>query len=150
VSPNIINSAGGSAIVNAMRYDWSFGEITLINTFSTSKLIVTQGVLQTRLDTAGTGINDIPVPIPDITVFPNPARNSVFLKADYPYSCNLHYTLTDVQGKIIQEKQVAVAKGDDQQTLDLSGLAAGTYLLNMQIVRDNTTYSKTARIQKNN
>lgn len=150
ISPNILNSAGGSANINNIRYDWSFGEMLAINTVSSSKLTVTQGVLQTRTDTAGTGIRDMDVSIPSITVFPNPTQNSVHVEWDYPIAGTLQYRLTDIQGKLIQEKQLNVQKGVDQQTLDLSGLPGGTYLLVFTVKQGPHTYSQTSRIQKNN
>ena len=38
--------ASGSAIAGTNEFDWSIGEMTMVSTFETPGLIVTQGVLQ--------------------------------------------------------------------------------------------------------
>lgn len=150
IAPNILNSAGGSVKVNGVLYDWSFAEMTMINTVLSDKLIVTQGILQTRTDTAGTGISDVSFPGPEIIVFPNPTQNSVRFEGDYSSEGRMQYTLTDIQGKVIQEKRFVIHSGKDQQTIDLSELCPGTYLLNFLVEHENRTFFKTSKIQKNN
>lgn len=76
VVPAIFNSAGGS-YDNALsynRYEWSFGELLLIQAFAPpdSSVLVTQGVLQPCTDQIGVGPLTVLFEQGDYKLFPNP------------------------------------------------------------------------------
>lgn len=49
--PFTINAAGGHSEVSGQLYDFNFGEMTVVNTFSTGSYLLTQGFLQPYLIT---------------------------------------------------------------------------------------------------
>lgn len=49
--PFTINAAGGYSGVSGQLYDFNFGEMTVVNTFSTGSYLLTQGFLQPYLIT---------------------------------------------------------------------------------------------------
>jgi hypothetical protein len=149
LSPTIINSTGGSGTINGIIYDYSFGEMTMIQTFLTPNLIVTQGLLQTKTDTSATGIDKHQLQAPVITVFPNPAQQLVCFESDYQSIGKLQYELIDVAGKIITGKELNNVTGKIKETINVSGLPAGVYLLKVTMTQDKETFTQTSKIQKN-
>lgn len=148
LSPTILNSSGGSGIINGIYHDYSFGEMTVIQTFSSANLIVTQGLLQTRTDTAATGINDHLLNKPKISVFPNPAQQLVTFESEYQTSGKMQYELTDITGKLIVSRQLSFNAGRVKEMIDLSMLSAGTFLLKITIDQGKESFIQTSKIQK--
>lgn len=146
--PTILNSSGGSGTINGIFHDYSFGEMTVIQTFSSPNLIVTQGLLQTRTDTAATGINDNVLNMPKINVFPNPTHQLVTFESEYQTSGKMQYELTDISGKLVVSKQLSFNAGKVNETLDLSLLPAGTFLLKITIDQGRELFIQTSKIQK--
>lgn len=148
LSPTILNSSGGSGIINGIYHDYSFGEMTVIQTFSSPTLIVTQGLLQTRTDTAATGINDHVLNKPTLNVFPNPTQQLVTFESEYQTSGKMQYDLTDITGKLIVSKQLSFNIGKVKEVIDLSMLPAGTFLLKITIEQGKELFTQTSKIQK--
>ena len=149
-SPFIINSMGGTGAINGNIYDWSFGEMTLVNTLSTVNLIVTQGVLQPRYDSIAMGINNTTAIVQNIKVYPNPAQNVICFESDYKTPGKLNYVLVDVAGKSIINKQVSINAGNNKQTIDLTTLPTGIYILKITATQENKPFMQTYKIQKIN
>ncbi len=147
LSPTIINSAGGTGIINNFIFDYSFGELTLINTFSTPKLIVTQGLLQTKTDTVAIGIvkNDY---LPTIIVFPNPTQQQICFESTYQACGELSYELLDISGKQIVCKQLIIPIGKTKEIIDLNNLPGGMYLLKIMVKQGKDAFIQTSKIQK--
>ena len=152
ISPSIINSAGGTAKAGGYIIDWSFCEVTLATTYATPKLIVTQGVLQndpaaiitTSVKTNPTVLNQ------SIIVYPNPSSNLIYLKSDQKTETNFQYSLMDITGKLILDKSTDVSLCDKPETVDLSGLSVGVYILKVTEVKNKETLTQTYKIQKIN
>jgi hypothetical protein len=78
VVPAILNAAGGTYDNPSSynRYEWSFGELLLIQTFAPadSSVLVTQGVLQPCTDKIGLSPYTVLFEEGDYKLFPNPTR----------------------------------------------------------------------------
>jgi|LauGreDrversion4_2_1035121.scaffolds.fasta_scaffold02041_2 gliding motility-associated-like protein len=69
VSPYILNSAGGSQTGSGNSYEWSLGEMVLIDTWTTTGMILTNGLLQPlRI-----------LPLDEFAIYPN---NIITINAD--------------------------------------------------------------------
>ncbi|HSH66530.1 MAG TPA: T9SS type A sorting domain-containing protein [Bacteroidia bacterium] len=150
LDPTILNSTGGTATINGISYDYSFGEMTMISTFSTPQLIVTQGVLQTRTDTAAVGIHENNLPAPHISIYPNPAQQCIGFESDFPTAGTLQYEFLDISGKRIINRQLTIHPGMNKETIDLTSLPTGMYLLKITVHQGNETFVQTSKIQKSN
>lgn len=144
-TPFIVNSMGGTATINNTFYDWSFGEMLLVNTFSTPNLIVTQGVLQPESYGGPSGINTPTSAIKNIKIYPNPSQDIIYIQSDDKTERKFQYTLMDVSGKILTNEE-----GEKTQTINLSGFPAGMYMLKITVVEQQQTLSQTYKIQKIN
>lgn len=76
IVPAILNTAGGSYdnSLSYYRYEWSFGELLLIQAFAPpdSSILVTQGVLQPCTDKIGFSPYTVLFEAGDYKLFPNP------------------------------------------------------------------------------
>ena len=85
-------------------------------------------------------------PAPDFRLFPNPATEQAYLTYTLNTSEALTCALLDMQGRVVRTFFTASRRpaGEQRETLDLHGLAAGTYMLAMR----SESHSLTTRIVK--
>ena len=77
------------------------------------------------------------------TLFPNPTNNQVNLRTTITEEGNYNINIVDMMGRIVIAKQNNYAKGDLTESLDVSSLAKGIYIV--RFVKEN---GKDAAIQK--
>lgn len=126
IGPSIVNAAGGSGSIGSNRFDWSIGEMTMVSTFTGSSIIVTQGVLQNNKGGAGVASQHL---LNDLQVFPNPASSVVNLRFTTESAGTLSYRLMDITGRMIMKRSKDVKQGATQEELNITDLAAATYML---------------------
>ena len=66
-----------------------------------------------------------------LTVYPNPANNTMHAIVKADNAGTAYMTITDVAGKTIQSKVVTLVKGTQTITTDISQYAAGVYFVNV-------------------
>lgn len=144
--PSTLNASGGSATIGGRTYEWSIGEMTLVNTYQTSTIVVTQGLLQPE---GGVTAVDNHTVFQYLTVFPNPTSSTVNYTFNSPQQAVLGLRLMDMTGKVIQEKSNDVKMGMNTGQMDISSLAAATYLLQVTLTSGDATLETAAyKIQK--
>jgi len=146
IGPATLNATGGYTTIGTNEFEWSVGEMTLVTTFSTSGIVVTQGVLQPR---------DIPTGIPhtalltNLIVFPNPATSVVNLQYTSAGQGKLTYRLMDMAGQLIRSAAVDVKQGTTSEQINIAPLACATYLLEIAVnMEGNPTEMTTYKIDK--
>jgi hypothetical protein len=74
-----------------------------------------------------------------IDVYPNPALNEVTLEMDLAnyQGDDVYYTLTDATGKAVMSDYVRLDRGFNKQTLDISKLPNGVYILRFNQTKDH-------------
>lgn len=146
ISPSTLNAAGGSTVISGKTYEWSVGEMTLVHTASAGSLTVTQGLLQPM--SGQVGIKDVPLSIDQLSVYPNPTDNFVFLETNMSSGLTVQYNLYDVLGKVLMVKEYKVSTGKDRTKIDLSPYAAGNYFLKVVVQQQGRTYQNSFEIKK--
>ncbi len=146
-SPFTLNAGGGWAHIGSAYVDWSVGEMTMVKTFRNSNGILTQGVLQ-PLRLVGSAVND-PALSKQLHVFPNPASTIVFVRYQSAGAGTLSYRLMDVVGKVIRTATENVGAGTATTSIDVSGLACATYMLEVSVSAGEGTKRNIYKIQKN-
>ena len=141
-----LNSSGGSSTISGNIYDYSIGEMTLVNTASSSNLIVTQGLLQPTI--SETGISDDNFTLNNLSVYPSPFDDIVNIDANMNTSGKLSVLLVDMGGREQFKNEWQLTTGKEINKFDLSSLASGTYLLQASYTHGNKTASKSFKIQK--
>src|SRR5688572_3301929 len=72
VSPGIVNVSGGTASSGYYRFDWSVGELCLIESYNQVNIILENGFLHPGTERPGGNSNNF-FAKGDIMLFPNPA-----------------------------------------------------------------------------
>jgi hypothetical protein len=134
VVPAILNAAGGSydnpAFYN--RYEWSFGELLLIQAFAPpdSSVLVTQGVLQPCTDQIGFSPFTLLFDEGDYKLFPNPTYDGKF-EVDFfvrmPGLMSLQ--LINSMGQILMTKSYHYDGCCRIELFDISRLPNGVYFV---------------------
>jgi Secretion system C-terminal sorting domain len=131
--PHDVVSASGASFSNSSGYlSYTIGEC-ISGTLSSATLTITQGFLQTGLPKSTRGVPVISLPEIEISVFPNPVKDQLFLHTGDPQG--LYYLLFDVKGRLIERAQVL----NERTEIDFSALQPSVYILrvtdNKEVVR---------------
>ena len=122
---DIIAVAGDYHSSNQGSLSWTIGEL-VTETTSNQQTVLSQGFHQ--YDLIVTALPAFNQRLSNWSVYPNPASNSLHIKApDLPGNENTSALIFDLQGKLLVKK----ALGYHQNILDLSTLSAGTYVLKL-------------------
>lgn len=144
--PATLNVAGGSNTINEQEFEYSIGEMVLVNTATASNIVVTQGILQPA--DIETGISDHLLDDGQVSVYPNPFDDLVNVAIDLPTNGKLLLNVYDLVGKLISQKEVAIHSGKENTRLSLAHLAAGNYVLNAIFETGDEFYYQSFKIQK--
>ena len=148
VGPTTLNSVGNSAPIGSNVFDWSVGEMTMVSTFTTSGIIVTQGVLQPA-HIAAEGVDNQSSLTKLLQVFPNPASSVVNIQYASPGQGTLSFRLIDLAGKVITNQTLPVTGGTNLATVNVTDLACATYMLEVTVNNGNASPESTSyKIQK--
>ena len=130
-----LNVTSHSIQINGQTFDYSIGEMTLVNTEKTSSLIVTQGFLQPntqRQESSTTSDNAFSQLDNPIKVYPNPTTNLLYIESYESGIIDYAYNLYDATGKIVLNQKGQTQQGINKWELSLQSLASGSYYLMMQ------------------
>jgi hypothetical protein len=132
--PEVVSSYGGSATAKNMVFEWTLGEprIDLVNK---DVLFYTQGFHQPLIYLSPSKGDTVILQGIRVVAFPNPVSSVLNVKIE---SIRAYRSLTveirDLNGRILQKRQVSTRKSD-YFTLQMGSYIAGSYLL---VVRDNS------------
>lgn len=147
VGPATLNAAGGSTGVSGNTYEWSVGEMVLVNTVATAGLVVTQGILQPMLQV--TGINDNKLALEGMSLYPNPASDQLNIKFNLTRNLEVTLKLSDVSGRTQYVRKIKEHNGSELITMDFKPYAAGVYMLQVTTTDKTRTYTNTFKVVKN-
>lgn len=148
IGPVTMNSTGASASHSSGIYDWSIGEMALVNTFSTSGLIITQGVLQIEPGAVAIGEHHHSL-FSNVHVFPNPSQDAIYVESTFAMAGKLMYSLVDIAGRTILKGESNVAPGNEKEKIDISALVPGSYFLQVFVKQEEETFVQSYQVQKN-
>jgi len=129
VTPFIINVTGGSATSNYYRFDWSVGEMCLVNTFSQPNAILENGFLHPGTEHSKDTINFFAKG--DVMVFPNPAYATTEIDIVLPVSGAFRMTIFDILGRQVLNKEFIYNGAGRVEKLNIDQFRAGTYFLHV-------------------
>lgn len=143
-----LNATGGHASIGGDHFEYAIGEMTVVNTASTSNIIVTHGVLQPSSGT--TSIDELDDFSQSLSVYPNPTRDYVVIRPDLAGNTGLTYALYDAQGRVVLQEDAQLQNGSEEQEVNLRGLPSGNYVLQVHVIKDKGLFQKSFKIQKIN
>jgi|LakMenEpi03Aug12_release.lakeMendotaPanAssembly.Ray.scaffolds.fasta_scaffold676414_2 hypothetical protein len=128
-----INVASNSVKINGMNFDYSIGEMTLVNTIKNTNLIVTQGFLQPEFNSSMNDGNSTEATLntfeDQLNLYPNPTNNILNIDFNESRIIQYNYQLLDGLGKIIFSNAAITNIGFNTIKIDMHSYAAGTYFI---------------------
>ncbi|TVQ88651.1 MAG: T9SS C-terminal target domain-containing protein [Bacteroidetes bacterium] len=122
IAQEVISSAGDNFHNENGSISWTLGE-TLIDTYSSADIILTQGFQQPVLSVST--LIEVPGLDFQFTAFPNPTRAQVFVSTDHDQAENLDYRLYDMLGRLV----ITNTLEGTQTSIDIENLLPGSYFL---------------------
>ena len=138
VFPCTINISGQSFNSGNYQFEWSVGESASIITLTSSNLVVTSGILQSFVayqPEHNTATNFLPG---EVKIYPNPTKDIIEINMLLALAGKSNLQLYDLQGRKLMERQFDYLGLGSIEKWDLRHLAAGQYLLNLQLVNPVT------------
>ncbi len=77
----------------------------------------------------------------DIDLYPNPAGNMAYLKLDLNQSQDVTYKITDVNGRIVQQRSISKVAAA-YENIDLSAFSNGVYVVSIQLQKGQVITKK--------
>lgn len=146
IGPSTINATGNSKNIGTNTYEYSIGQMTLVSTATSSAIVVTQGVLQPKENTAG--ISDNQIATDQLKVFPIPSSTVVTIQPSFSKGGKLVYQLLDASGKSIIKNTIDLMIGNESQQINIAAYASGNYLLKVAYESGDLISTTTFKIQK--
>jgi hypothetical protein len=126
---DVISSAGGYNVASggSLSLSWTLGE-TIIPTFTSSdgSLIITNGFQQKIV--ISVGVENIPDPV-SITIYPNPAGESLNIKFDFPTDGEITFFLINIKGGMVKTGKIEAATVNKE--INMQDLPSGIYYLRL-------------------
>jgi hypothetical protein len=150
--PSVVNAAGGSWKNGSAVYEWSIGELALVNEMQSAddNIIITNGFLQTY---AGPGKKDSiakPFTGKEIHILPNPTKGKLQVNFALTEPGRLKLAMCDELGFIIYKKELFVSGAPVTEIINMEGFASGNYFLVMEMLpgHGNTKRQQSFKIIK--
>jgi len=126
---NAISATGCNAAGTGGSINYTIGQV-VYNVISGSNGTIIQGVQQPYEISVVTGIEEASGVILESSVYPNPTTGILTLKFENIGKENLTYKLSDVNGKLLENKKIT----GNETTISMANLLPGIYFLK---VNDN-------------
>lgn len=132
-----LNLCGNTAKIEGIEFNYSIGEMTLVQTARNSNMIVTQGFLQPYQILkmpSGSNLSENSNSLYNTTinVYPNPTSKILNLESDDQVAVHIHYQLINTAGSFVIGNSVHWNPGHNKLSIDVANLAAGCYVLTVQ------------------
>jgi len=133
-------ATGGNAAGSSGKVSYSVGQIAYTSQAG-SNGSVSQGVQQPYEIFATVGIENVNINL-EMSAFPNPTTDNLILTINDFEISNLTFQVFDVNGKLLQEKNIA----DNQTAIDFGKYSSGIYFLK---IRQGKVEIKSFKVIKN-
>lgn len=129
-SPKVLAVGGNYSESGGYSLSRTIGEMTIIKTFYTSSIMLTQGFQQPERK-ASVGITDLGMAGGAVDLFPNPANDLFRLKYEFPQSGEFQMRIYNALGQQVSERFTdSYAIGERIFTFYTAELAVGIYYVN--------------------
>jgi hypothetical protein len=128
----VINSSGGSSQQGYYQFEWSIGELALVNEMK-NDIVVTNGFLQPYLLYPGDHNTNQSFSAEEIKVFPNPASRYVEIDFLTKQTGIMNLSFYDGLGQKIYSKKFYSFGLDRIERIEVSHLPAGPYMLHIAL-----------------
>ena len=144
ITPAVLNVAGGSSQKGYYQFEWSVGEMSLINQMESKPnlFVLTNGFLQPYILNPGVNNSNNQFGADEIKVFPTPASSYIEIDLFTRQQGRLKITLYDAIGQRMYSTELQSFGVDLIQKIPVNGFNTGTYLLHLELEADPNFISK--------
>jgi len=143
ITPSVTNVAGGNAKNGYYQFEWSVGEMSLINEMSSTRnLLVTNGFLQPYLLNPWNNNPNQQFTVEEIRIFPNPASSYVEINFFTKQQGILKINFYDAVGRKVYSNESRIYGVDVIKKIPVNHFASGSYLLRIELDPNPTFLSK--------
>lgn len=134
ITPSVINATGNTYTGGIYSFEWSVGELAVIETMRSSNglVILTNGFLQPDLANSN-GVGPRNFTSEEIRISPNPTYNQVEVAILTKQQGLIQLQLYDARGKLLYSKKISSYGTGLVEPVNLTPYAAGTYFLRMEL-----------------
>ena len=129
----VTNVSGGSATSGYYRFDWSVGELCLVDSYNQVNFILENGFLHPGTERPGGNSNNF-FAKGHIMLFPNPAYTNTEINITVQQAGMVNMQLVDVLGRIVLSKQFNYNGVGHIEKLDVQRFRAGTYFVHLLLI----------------
>ena len=130
----IVGSSGTGKTTDNTTLSWTIGQ-PIIKTFSNGDVHLSSGNQQTDTKLLVTAVEDKNTTAFKIAAYPNPTQEKLTITFNEPLKTPSSYDIISSDGKCVASNPIL----GNNQTVDVSSLLTGMYLLNIQV--NNSTQS---------
>jgi Secretion system C-terminal sorting domain len=144
VTPAVLNVAGGNSQNGYYQFEWSVGEMSLINQMESrpNLFVLTNGFLQPYILNPGVSNPYNQFGANEIKVFPTPASSYIEVDLFTRQQGKLKMSLYDAIGQRLYSTELHTFGVDLIQKIPINSYNAGTYLLHIDLDADPNFFSK--------
>ena len=136
--PSVINSSGGSYTVDTYSYEWSIGELVLVNEMveKDGKYILTNGFLQ-PYTLNGKPITPATFKGHEIRMLQNPVKSSLGVQLTTNETGKLRLKVYDERGYVKYTNEINVPAGVTTESISMIDCASGNYFLRAEFISND-------------
>jgi len=144
ITPAVLNVAGGNAQKGYYQFEWSVGEMSLINQMESrpNLFVLTNGFLQPYILNPAVNNLDNRFGADEIKVFPTPASSYIEIDLFTRQQGRLKMSLYNAIGQKIYSAELQSFGVDLIQRIPVNAFNSGTYLLHLELEADPNFISK--------
>ena len=141
---SVINSSGGSSHQGYYQFEWSVGELALINQMTDvgKTLLVTNGFIQPYILYPGRNNSSRDFDADEIRIFPNPATEYVEINFFTKQKGKITVHFYDASGKRVFTRELTSNGVDLVERIPVTKLPQGIYVLNIVLYPTEGSVSK--------
>jgi hypothetical protein len=144
ITPAVVNVAGGSLQKGYYQFEWSVGEMSLINQMESrpNVFVLTNGFLQPYILNPAVNNLNSQFGADEIRVFPTPASSYIEIDLFTRQQGRLKICLYDAIGQKVYSTELQSFGVDLIQKIPVTGFNTGTYLLHLELEAEPNFISK--------
>lgn len=136
ITPQVINTTGGTFKQGYYALDWSIGEVPLVDEYKPSgeTYIVTNGFLQSFTDKPASPVIPRGFGKDEIVILPNPTAGRLEVNFLMNEKGLMELTLFDAIGQRLTTRRISLYGYGKFERFDLTGLPGSTYFLLVEFI----------------
>ena len=149
LSPFVISSSGAFYTSSSAMLSTTIGEMTMVETFSSTANFLTQGFQQP--EDLGVGIIEHEIGSNMFALYPNPAIDVVMLQANFTEKGSLQYSIFNALGQKVMSDEIVPVQGIVSETINIAKLCPGIYFVKAEFISTSDkkqSYTQKLTIQK--